>query len=372
MREKVKTMFEKARRRASKASAFAKYAREVKEQLHEAQNTLGKWNGIMANGLITLAMVVFFISCPVEIMVSFEMYREFLANYSPAPSTPLVWLMGLFIVGYAALVSHYLSTTISPNLKQWEVFNALHNDVFENRIEAEVEELIEKSSKRQLMIGLGAAGILLTIVTLISWQRSLLMGQLNEVNDYSLLEKILPVIVVIVEILSGVYLAYVIKSWKLAFAIWKLKRTYDRLTSQCSSETEMAFAFAQAARYAGENIEMSKDIFDVFYRKTYLSDSDDSYVEEINVSSCRIILQDEKEAVPDVRVLGVLSDSELTNAVYTDQFGEAVIFWRAAAPLSAIEANGRIFHGPFKSGHTHRFNIDLSEYPNDGRLLKRV
>ncbi len=356
--------FNKASQRASIATGFASHSRKFRKKYEKYKFIIEQWGNRMINSGVVLLTSIFLISCPVEIMVSYEMYRELLANYSGKPSAILVWLMGFFIVGLAAWVSHLIGKKISKSLYDWEVFNFMYIQNNNKMIEVEAEEKMQKEANTQFRLGIVFFVFLLLLVAGISWQRSFLTSLANGQDDFSLLEKILPIAVVTVEVFTGIYAAYIIKFIQFYYLKKYCHRSFLYYKEKCADETQMAYALLNKAKSDGEKYELSKDLKDVLYRMTFLSKANDDYVDNIDVQQCKIIVQNGKNYIPNVRVVGLLDNTQLTNSTYTNEKGIAFLHWQSKEPLRAIELAGEIFEGPFSGNSTHKLRVDNNHLLN--------
>lgn len=356
----TKDVLYRAGLRARKASRFAQKGRNQLQRKLAYERQLQNWGQIMENAPVSLFTVIFFVSWPTEILVSFEMYKEILSSYTEIPNIIFIWLLGSFIVGFAALTSHLLSKKISPELFRLEQYNLITPRSGHIRLlPIEATEKVKSYSLLQLGFGVISFLILVIIVGLISWQRSYLMAYSTGgiENDYSLFEKILPIVIVTVEVYTGIYLGYIIK--KISILIrkslvgWRAKKNLGK----CLYETEMAYGLLEKGREENLTLTLNKDLLDVIFRMNFRSSSAPDYLEEIMINQCRIITRTKQEFLPNIRIVGLLNTSELTNVAYTSDQGVAIVYWNDDCPLKALEIGGQLFEGPFKNNTTHQFEL---------------
>lgn len=120
----------------------------------------------------------------------------------------------------------------------------------------------------------------------------------------------------------------------------------------------MAYAMLIESRQTGESCEATKDLCDAMYRVSYCSPSSPSYIDEINIKQCRLAVQRGKAPAINARVIGTLQNTGITSATFTNDQGEAVLFWPTDNLLHSIEIEGQIFTGPFHPNMTHSFCLN--------------
>lgn len=348
--------YQRANRRAVSASKYFATARQHREAHQKYKYLFDKWENIIYSPEAIILTLVFVVSCPVEIMVSYEMYREMLGNYSGDPSPVLIWLMGFFVVGMAAWVSHMLSLKLSHSIRRLEIFSLQNNQP--GLLEVEAIETINKISRKQFTRGVIFFILLIIVVGAISWQRSLLTVAATGQDTISLLDKLLPIVVVIIEVFTGIYAAYFIRFFHLRFLRKSTRKAFEKYADKGAAETQMSYILFTRAKEAEEKFELSNDIKDVLYRVTFLSEGDDHYTDEIKISQCKLIVVDQADRpVPKVKVVGLQNQSKLTIPTFTDNEGIAFLHWNLEHPLEAIDIGGQIFEGPYFRNSTYKQEI---------------
>ncbi len=352
--------------RATISNEKAKDGRFHREERNHRNDVLDGWKRIMMNSPITLAMIVFIISCAAEIMVSWEMYRELLSSISENPHWGLSLLIGLFIVGFAAVVSHFLSKAMSKSLRDWEVYN-VRKFAETDMPQARAEEMVAADTRKDFIVGGIGLVLLLSIVALISWQRVFMQSELNEA-DYSFFHKILPVVIVLVEVISGIYLVFV---WTRF--IWKKKsasqhKKFAAEKAACAYNTQLAVDLYNKASELGERVSYNKELRDAVYRFENRSSDNDQYVDEIPPAKMlKVIVMSDGVLMAGIHVFGILANGECTNSIYSDSNGQAILLWEGdGGEIKSLYANKEEHPGPFRASST--ISIDLN---NPGfRMLK--
>ncbi len=115
-----------AHREAGNASDHANQARQNKGRFEWLDTKLTAWAGFLASSPIMVFNFFFLVCFCVDIMVSWEMYRE-VVSYALKPEPFWAILsVGLIINGMAVVVSHHFSMVLSPGLLDVETWNHIH------------------------------------------------------------------------------------------------------------------------------------------------------------------------------------------------------------------------------------------------------
>lgn len=350
----------RANDRAAYANGYARLGRECREIYLSANQAINDWKSIMAGSPVFLLTLIFFISAIAEIVYSWEMYREFLGAFFGIPHWSIVLLLGLVINVGAAYVSHLISKTMSSNLFDLEVYN--YQFISKRGLIQEVEavEYILKDKRKDLIYGIISAIVLLSIVCFISWQRSFLMTDISGV-DYSLVQKILPVLIVLMEILTGIYLGiYLIPLIARTIIRNREKKKTMEYITLCSKDDRLVTALLVTARENGEKYTPTKEIADSLFRINNRSSDSLNYVDEINIKQIEVnVVNSNKNPVPNIHVVGFLpSNNSITNGL-TGYDGRIFLVWDSQDDyITKLQIDGNlIFEGQYRKNNTYSFLI---------------
>ena len=351
----------RANERASKANKEARKARESRDKAHNLSKIISDWRDILSGSPILLLTLCFVLFAVAEIVYSWEMYREFLSAFFGNPHWTIVLLLGFVIVCGAAYVSHLLSKSMSSNLFDLEVYNYRFISKKGSILEEIAVEYIEKDRKQDLIYGLIGMLFLLSIVTAISWQRSFLMTEATGNDDYSLIQKIFPVIIVLLEILTGIYIGlYLIPLWKNLIKKWRAEAKFNKHLDICSTEDKMVKALLEQASISGELLFPSKEMADSFYRIKNRSQNNYNYVDEIFLKQIELtVLGNNNQPVDNAHVIGVLQSNQSVVGSISNAHGKLSLFWETNDnAIEKIIVNNIITKtGPFMANTAYVISI---------------
>ncbi len=350
----------RANDRAASSNNYARLGRECREIYLSANQAINDWKSIMAGSPVFLLTLIFFISAIAEVVYSWEMYREFLGAFFGKPHWTIVLLLGLVINVGAAYVSHLISKAMSSNLFDLEVYNYQYISKKGQIQEVEAVEYVLKDKRKDLIFGLIGAIVILSIVCFISWQRSFLMTDISGV-DYSLVQKILPVLIVLMEILTGIYLGiYLIPLVAKTIIRNREKKKTMEYIALCSKDDRLVTALLVTARENGEKYTPTKEIADSLFRINYRSSDSLNYINEINLKQIDVnIVNSNKNPVPNVHVIGFLpSDNSVATGI-TDYNGQLFLTWDSKDDyISKLQIDGNVtVEGRFIKNNKYYFPI---------------
>jgi hypothetical protein len=346
-------------KRASESNLAAKDARFHRQKRDNINEILEGWQSIMASSPVGLFMVIWTIACVAELLTSWEMYRELLTSISSNPHWTLSLIMGLFVIGLGAFVSHYLSKYFSRNLRELDVFNATSS----NELRLLAEESVKKNIKNDFLIGIVAMVILLLIVGFISWQRIFLQSEVSG-SDYSIFQKVLPIIIVVVEVFSGIFLFYFLLLNRYKQRSWKHHKKYNSYRQKCVQQNQMAINLYYQAVDLGEEIAYNNDLRDALWRYEHRSSGSDNYVDSIPpAQTTKIIVLRDGKSESGVHLYGKLPNGETTSAVFTSSFGHATLIWEGSCQvLESVFVNSQEHIGPFQANSTVNIEMDSANH----------
>lgn len=355
-----------ANKEARTAGLHAKEGRELKVRKESIAKILNAWEGIMSNAPVTIFSSIFATSFIVDIMVSWEMYRDLIGYVFDDQPFWAILLVGLVINGIALKVSHYLGKTKSRALFDLEVWNYIHLRHGGDYDPELAERAIEKECRRDFISFLFWSLILVGTVASISWQRSFLLSAAgNQTADYNSFQKILPVILIIVEVFTGVFLFYVLKYAGKKINFSRIKKAFEFHLRKCGEHDQIAGRLYERAISQGEKFDIQKDLKDSIFRLKFRHISE-NYLDECQFSQARFEIQiNGRTQVPNMRVVGSLPDGSFTDASFTDELGKASLHWKIFYPaIEKIWVNGIEILGPFSKDTEHLIRLGLPQSGN--------
>lgn len=351
------TNAQEANGRASSSNREAKKARIAFGERNFILQILEVWARIFTNSPIGILTSLFVFSVLMEIFFSFPMYLDLMSQMTGNGNVILALLAALFIVFWGAYVSHLLSKKMSPSVFDYTVFNEMK---FSNNAmpQAAAEEKARIATRNDLIKGLFLGIFLLVVVAAVSWQRVLLMGAITS-TDYSLIHKLLPVVCVLIEIISGLYVGYLIRRFRKSHKAKRYHKQYVKAKDLCVYHTSMAHEHHNHAIAKGEKLHYSKELYDALYRYKHRSQDDDNYIDPIPTQkTLTVVVSDEQGLIHGVHLAGNLSNGEYCNSIFTDENGEGVLSWDSdAKEVLVVYVDNEQFKGPYRENS--KIRIDL-------------
>lgn len=350
-------MNQEAVNRSQSAGRSALAARNARDEAKKIHLTLEDWAKIFANSPIMILTLLFGFSVLMEIAYSWPMYSDIMSQMTGAAHPVLSLVCSLFIVFWGGYISHLVAKRLSHSMFEYTIHN--HMKSSEHPIpHAAAREKASHARHRDFVKGIILGIVLIGVVAAISWQRVWLMGAING-TDYSMTHKLLPVICVLVEIISGVYIGYLYRRYKLVLKSKMLQREYRRQKHHCAYETMMAHEHYRHASNAHEPIHYSKDLRGSLYRYEHRSQDSENYVDEIPpLKTLKVVVADEKGLASGVHLAAVLSDGAYCNSIQTNHLGEGVLTWEGEAKEVTTLYTDNIQHkGPFRENSTIRIDL---------------
>jgi len=307
--------------RAQKSIVHALNAFEAKRLMEEEQARLNYWSGIFINSPVILLTLLFFISVILEIIFSMPMYLDLMSELTSNSNYFYALTGALLIVLSGAAVSHFISKRMSQSIFDYSVSNQIR---FRNAntLQSAVKEEIGIATIKDLVIGLIFATVLLITVIGISWQRVWLIGEITGGN-YNLIHKLLPVVCVVIEIFSGIYLGYVLRRVNKVYLKNKYTHVYNSEKEKCAYQTKMAAEHYRKAGEFNEQIHFSKALKDALFRNEFRSIDNDNYVDPILTEKIlKVMVNEGQSLVQGVHPAGLLSNDENSSRTDVNEFWE--------------------------------------------------
>lgn len=354
----------RANDRASKANKHARIARNYRNKAIELNRKITDWKQIMSGSPVVLFTCCFIIFCASEILYSWEMYREFLGAFFGNPHWIIVLMLGLVIVFIAGYVSHLLSKVISSNEFDLEVYNYLHISKKDLILEYEAIEYVNAEKKKDLLWGIIGMFFILTVVAFISWQRTFLMSEATGVDDYSLIQKVFPVIIVLLEILTGIYIGlYLIPLIIAIYQKRKAQNNYSKNLTICSIEDKMVTALLEQAKLHSEAFTLTKELADSIYRIKNRSMNSENYEDKINLKQLEITITGlNNQPVPNIHIIGVVPSNKSVIGGISNSNGHLFLYWESQDNHleRLIVNNALVKDGPFMANTAYVVLLDES------------
>jgi len=177
--------------------------------------------------------------------------------------------------------------------------------------------------------------------------------------DYSLIHKLLPVVCVLIEIISGIYLSYLYLRFLESRKAMKLHREYVIEKDLCAYETRMAHEHYHHAIEKEEKLHYNKDLYDSNYRYEHRAQDDDNYCNPIPVQkTLTVTVANGDGLMHGVHLAGILANGEYCNSIYTNEHGEGTLSWDSdAKEVLLVYVDNEQYNGPYRENS--KIRIDL-------------
>jgi hypothetical protein len=345
----------------STAAEYANNGRKYRTEYYFQQKIVGRWNDLLSNDPVFLFTIIFIICFAADILITWEMYRDVVSYILTSTPAWAMLLLGFLINGFAAVVSHYFSKTKSDGLFNYEVWNLQHIiHKGEKPHEIAVRD-VTKDKKNDFFLFLLTSVILVVIVGFISFNRSfLLTAGGNKDADYNLLQKILPIVIVVAEVFTGIYLVFVLKR-----LLWNYKASSNRgkflnFLHLTNEHDKIVGRLIQKANENNEYVDFQRNVKNSLFRIKY-RDLNDSYIDEVEFNQAEFIIKGSSDlAIPNLSIVGNLNGGGQTNATYTDEQGKAEVHWNSKdEDIDSLIVNGIKLMGPFTRNFVHVVRLEV-------------
>lgn len=315
--------YKQAEDHALKANELASDAREKLALHKELRNTIVRWDEIMANTHPGVWAFFFVIISLVEFLFSLDLYTDLL------PMAP--WIIPIGIIIITVFISHALATRFMPSLRNKEFSDKKHSTLYQTKTEEQIWQEVNKSSTRNMIIGLIGALLITMVIFKLSQERVIREIAAGMRTQGFGVYDLMPVIFYIFEIIAGILILYLLKRMKIGRKARKAKRAFDKLIRQISSETENAILSFETAESHGFNIlekTISESIHIAFYRNYNCNPSDEeNYIAEPeNIPAfVKFNITRADKAKPLNASVHVFSEYNFTATAATDETGTVKI-----------------------------------------------
>lgn len=268
--------YHQAEKHALKANELASDAREKLSKYKELKTTIRHWDETMSQNPITAFTSIFVLVAIGEYLVSIELYTDLL------PRAP--WIIPLVIIGISIVISHWLAYKFISGLTLLEYDQKRKSSLLTHKTDQQIRTEISRKNTINFVLGLIAAigiSIFIYFFSMERVQREIDAGM--RIKNFGFYDA-LPVLFYIAEIITGVYIIYILKRLKKVYSARTIKNGFDKLVKQIASETENAILSFETAEKNGFDLlqnTISESIHIAFYRNKNCNPSDEeTYIAE--------------------------------------------------------------------------------------------
>jgi hypothetical protein len=206
-----------------------------------------KWDNLIRVSLWKWTLA-YFACFYVDMVVSWEIYREFLHSIVANPQTWQVIGMGCFVNGMALVLAELVSKHLSSGLYRIEVENALDklyktedSNSFVTPLMAEYK--VNKDKEQEILFAVVLFTIMVGVIYLFADQRTQLLKVIYHRNDlaFEVTQKLIPVLVFCAEIMAGIYMGYTVRRWILGWKCLRAESKKQKAISKALKLDNLAF-----------------------------------------------------------------------------------------------------------------------------------
>jgi len=270
MDSKGQKYYEIASSLAQKANHLIEVAGKTLNEYKIENERLDNWKKIMSTAPVRLLSALFVVIAIVEYLISVKIYEEFI------PRAPWVVALGFLSVG--VLVSEFIVYKISKAKRKWKKYELKRDPNNKNMIEPEIDAYISKFSNSRFIIGLIIGIFLIAMIGFLSYKRvQYEIGSEMRPADLGFgIMDLLPLLLYIVEILTGIYVWYLIKEINLSLKVKSLLKKFNNITNQAHKLTsDVVHNFSKSEQNGldlfNTNTHIGEHIHTSFYRNKQFS-----------------------------------------------------------------------------------------------------
>jgi hypothetical protein len=303
---------------AQDANHAAEDGRRVYERFSYLQERKIEWDRTIAPQRATmLAFVILFpVIAFVEYLFSEELYRDILPNHP--------WAIGLIFAVVAVIIAEMLVYRFFDVKRQWKANELKRSDKWKNKVDDLIDRHIKTTTRIQFFIGIILMMVMLGILSYMSWDRVKRMFSAGESVYGFKPADTLPIILYAFEIVTGMFIWYVILRIELGFRVSSLKKRFDNNVKKCSELTINAvetFDKAEKLKYDIFDKAVARSIQEALCRNDGLGEANGiDYINELKSGVFEIELNILHHAtnIPFIGNVKVATNYKFTNAEGTN------------------------------------------------------
>lgn len=294
---KESTLYTRINQIAANNSQRINLALKLMDTRNQLETMLAAQRNIISNTTIVALTLLFVLFATGETLLSWEIYRDLASQFQLEPSGFLIAFFALIIVAIAILSSWLLETRISSSLRQWiATTKKKHHPYYADFPISEIEKDVVIEHRERILAGYALAFILLVLVGYLSYQREVIMAQLVPVGiselgmitegrevDYA--NVILPPLLVLLEIICGVYLIVGLQKLFLYVRYRSVNARYKKQLKNCRDEDLTVSELVQYLFNQGYPLLLNADIEDALYRAKNRSLTNSDYLAPVLAGS---------------------------------------------------------------------------------------
>lgn len=360
---KAQNEYGMARDAAKRASAAANDARALLAEYKNSNERLINWKHIMATALVKPFTAIFVAIVVVEAAFSWEIYRELL------PRAP--WAIALIVICFALFCSEMLVYFFSPQKRGWKKYELERDPNNSALTEEMINDKVQKTKINYFILGLVATLVTTGAVAWLSYSRvenELAAGM--RLNGFNFMDA-LPVILYVIEVVTGVFVMYLINQLWLGRRVSLLWKKFTAKVNDCAKNTSDAIAKYQIAEmdgYSAIMLSISDDLHECFYRdKMRDINNEEAYILICEKAKAKVLFKFEQNGTDVARQVDVVTDFKFSNTKSSNKNGGIVQFEFDTFPgdtvrdiyirESVVSERGNAVTGTFELNNTEPHTI---------------
>jgi hypothetical protein len=356
--------FQAADKLASGASRSAHKANSVLETYKSQSERLKNWKSIMSTAPVVAFTVIFIVVSIGEYLVSKEIYREFNEKW-PWAIAIVFFVAGLF-------VSEFLVYKLFGQKRSWKRYELKRDENNNSKTNDEIDLSIKKITTNFFIFGLVLGLLIIAAIGFLSYKR--VQGELAagmRETGFGIMD-FMPVILYIIEIISGAFIWYLIKQLGLGFTVKKLWKRFSSFVLSCYRDTAASikkYQDAEQENYDPFQVQLSDNIHTAFYRNnSFTLDNKEKYISTPKKMNDYFNLNlIDKDGQPLRRHITIISDYKFTASGSTNADGKLTLEIEGTFPGDSCK---RIFIR--QSADTEEFIAISEEYDLDVKKVHDV
>ncbi|MCB0778507.1 MAG: hypothetical protein KDC03_03000 [Flavobacteriales bacterium] len=274
-RQRAKKEYDLAADAASTANTIAGQARVVRKEQLELEERLRNWDSIMSTVPYQILTIIFIIVCVVEYYFSREIYREMPGGH------PIAYALGFIAV--AVFISELLVLRLVHHKRIWKRYELRRDPNHADLLDEEMEAKVKRQADQQALFGVLLLIGMCTLLFYFSLRRVELEQQAGERVGGFGPEDIAPIVLYVVEVLTGLFVWYLLRRSYLGWKKGSLARRFRKLVTQCADITAQAVKKLKDAVHAGyDTSDMSDNLREAVFRDRLRDENEaDTYVAPI-------------------------------------------------------------------------------------------
>jgi hypothetical protein len=331
---RAKKEFEAADLIAQSANKAANDANVTLLDYKEQKDRLDNWKNIMATAPVFLFTVIFIIVSIGEYLVSKEIYREF--------NSKVPWLIAIVFFIAGVFVSEFLAYKMFRQKREWKFYEQKRDRNNLTKTDGEIETNIKKFTLNSFIFGVVLGLALISAIGFLSFKR--VQGELAagmRESGFGVMD-IMPVLLYIIEIISGAFVLYLLKETGLVMKVKGLNKKFNTLVGSCNALTGKAvlkYQDAEKENYDPLEVMVSENIHTIFHRHNSRNISDkEKYITPANKfdDTFNIVLKD-KEDKPIKRNVTVITDYKFSASGVTQANGKLTLIIVGTYPDDSVK-----------------------------------